>query len=189
MTVTATDIVNQALQMMGDNAPVVTGTAPTFDSSTAGIAAALLYEPCVAFVARQWEWDFARTTADLVPSGNTPPDPWTDEYLYPTGAVQVWQLKPATLTDPNDPRPTNWVRANTLVAGVQTSVLQTDFANAVAVFNNNPSPDVWDSGFTQAVVRLLASEFAIALAGRPDTSAVLAQSAGTMADAARMRDT
>lgn len=188
MATTPTDIVNQALQMMGDNAPVVTGTAPAFDTTPAGISAALLYAPGVAFVARQWEWDFARTTAALVVTGNTAPDPWLFEYRYPASAVQVWQLKPASLADPNDPRPTNWVRANALVGTVQTAVIWTDVPAAVAVFNDNPDPSVWDAGFREAVVRLLASEFAIALAGRPDTAGVLSQTASAALAVSRMRD-
>ena len=47
---------------------------------------------------------------------------------------------------------------------------------AQAVYNNNPGPDVWDPGFRQAVVRMLASEFAIALFGQPDTSKLMLQS-------------
>ena len=188
MAVTSNDIVNQALQMMGNNAPTVTGNAPTFDTSPAGKAAALLYAPCVAYVARQFEWDFARTTVALTPSGNAAPAPWTQEYLYPPAAVQIWQLKPATLADPNDPLPTNWVRGNVLVTGTQTSVIWTDVASAVAIYNDNPGPNVWDPGFREAVVRLLASEFAIALAGRPDTSLVLFQTAGQVGGAARSRD-
>jgi len=188
MAATSNDIVNQALQMMGDNAPTVTGNAPTFDTSPAGRAAALLYAPCVAYVARQFEWDFARTTIALVASGNVPPDPWTQEYLYPAAAVQVWQIKAASLADPNDPTPTNWLRGNTLVGGTQTSVIWTDVATAVAIYNDNPGPAVWASDFREAVTRLLASEFAIALAGRPDTSAVLLQSAGQVGSGARTRD-
>ncbi len=188
MAATPTDIVNQALYLMGDNAPQVTGNAPTFDDTAAGKAAAKLYAPAVAFTARQWEWDFARTTLALVLSGNVAPSPWAFEYLYPATAVQIWQLKPATLADPNDPLPTTWVRANTLVGGVQTSVIHTDLQNAVALFNNNPTPDVWDPGFREAVVRLLASEFAIALAGRPDTSQLMLQSASGTGEIARHRD-
>jgi hypothetical protein len=181
-------VVNEALQQMGGNQPKVTGAAPTFDGSTGGVAAQYLYAPCVAFVARQWEWDFARAYVDLVASGNTPPDGWAFEYIYPTAAVQIWQVKPQTLADPNDPLPTTWVRGNALVSAVQTSVIWTDVANAQAVFNNNPAPTVWDPGFREAVVRLLASEFAIALGGRPDTSQVLLQSSGMMGEIAKARD-
>lgn len=182
-------VVNEALQMMGgNNQKLVTGSAPTFDSTAQGIAASYLYDPCVKFVGREWEWDFARAYMDLEESGNTPPDGWGFEYLYPTAAVQIWQVKPPTLTDPNDPLPTTWDRGNAQVGGVQKAVIWTDIEDAVAVFNNNPTPLVWDPGFRQAVVRLLSSEFAIALGGRPDTSKVLLDSAGMMAELAKARD-
>ena len=43
-------------------------------------------------------------------------------------------------------------------------------ASAVAVYNGLPPVSVWDSGFRAAVVRLLASGFAMAGAGKPETS-------------------
>ena len=36
MNVSSTDIVNEALQLIGDDGPPVTGVAPNFNSSTAG---------------------------------------------------------------------------------------------------------------------------------------------------------
>lgn len=185
---TATDIVNQALQLIGDNQPAVTGTAPTFDSSPAGVAAARLYAPCVQTVGRLFEWDMARNTVTLVASGNTPPFNWAHEYLYPTNGVEVWQIAPSTLSDPNNPLPVNWVVANVLVSGVQRKVIHTEQANAVAVYNNNPGPDVWDAGFREAVVRLLASELAVAVAGKPETAANLLESFNAFVAAAKMRE-
>jgi hypothetical protein len=182
------DVVNQALIQMGGNQKLVTGSAPDFDSSASGVAAKFLYNPCVAFVARSFEWDFARFTGTLTGSGNLAPDPWTFEYLYPEDAVQIWQIKPA-VTDPNDPLPTTWARGNTLVGGTQTAVLWTKIASASVVYNNNPMPTVWDAGFLMAVVRLLASEFALALGGRPGTSQVLMSTSAMMADIAKARGT
>lgn len=177
MAVTPTDIVNQAIQYIGDNQSAVTGIAPNFDSSPAGKAAAVLYGPCVEAVGRQFGWDFARHTVALAPSGNAAPFPWTFEFLYPTGGVQVWQLLPtAPAPDPNNPLPVNWVIANAIVGGNQKKVIQCDLAAPVAVYNNNPSESTWDPLFREAVVRLLASELGMALAGRPDTSAAMLDS-------------
>ena len=164
-----TDIVNAALQQIGDNAPVVTGNAPNFDSSPAGIAAAQLYTNCVRTVARQFGWDFSRNIAALVLSGNPAPVGYSFEYLYPTSGIQVRQLLPAAIADLNDPLPINWTVGNALVAGVPKKVIWTRLANAEASFTNQPPPDLWDAGFVEAVVRTLGSEFASALAGRPDT--------------------
>ncbi len=175
MTVTSTDVANEAIQLIGDNQPPVTGVNPTFDSSPAGVALSKLYGPCVAAVGRQFEWDFARNTVTLSLTGNTP-DYWTYEYLYPTNGIEVWQIVPATITDANNPLPTTWQVANALVSSVQKKVIQTNVQNAKCVYNNNPDESVWDALFHQAVVRLLASALAMALDGRQDTAMAMLQS-------------
>jgi hypothetical protein len=185
---TSTDIVNQALQMVGDNTPPVSGVAPNFDTSPAGVAASSLYYPCIQTVARQFGWDFARNTAPLSLSGNTAPFPWTFEYIYPANAVQIWQVMPATLTDINDPLPVNWVVANNVVNGSQTRVIQTNQANAQIVYNNMPNENTWDSLFREAVVRLLSSELAMAIFSKPDTSQNLLQSGGAFESSGEGRD-
>lgn len=178
MTVTSNDIVNQAIQFIGDDQPPVQGQSPTFDSSKAGTALQKLYAPCVATVARQFGWDFARNSVALTVSGNVAPFPWAQEYLYPGNGVEIWQLMPAALTDANNPLPINWSVGNAQVGGNQTKVIWSNLAAARAFYNNNPSENLWDSGFREAVVRLLASELAMALAGKPDTMQNLLESAG-----------
>jgi len=188
MPVTSTDIANQALMEMGGNQPPVTGLAPTFDDSAAGKALQKLYVPCVQFVGRQFGWDFARAAVALTLSGNAAPLGWTLEYLYPTGGVQVWQITPAALTDANNPLPVNWAVGNASVNGTQRKVIWTDQANARAYYNNNPTEDTWDAGFREAVVRLLASELSLAVAGKPDAAQVLLQSGADMEKIAEGRD-
>ena len=167
---TSNDVANQALQYYGGDQPSVTGLAPTFDDSTAGKALQKLYVPCVQTVGRKFGWDFARNQAALAPSGNAAPPPWAFEYLYPA-AVEIWQLlPPGQPTDPNNPLPQRWSVGNVQVEGVQTKVIWSNLASALANYNNNPSEALWDAGFREAVVRLLASELAIALAGKPETS-------------------
>lgn len=188
MALTSTQVVNQALQMVGDNMPAVQGTSPTFDDSDAGQAAQALYVPTVEAVARLFEWDMARTTATLVLSGNVAPWPWAFEYLYPVGGIEIWQLLPEALSDANNPLPVNWTVANAVVATLQRRVIQTDLPSAKAVYNNNPRPEAWDSLFTEAVTRLLASKFAMAVAGRPETAENLLQSFNAFVQAAKGRD-
>lgn len=167
---TSTDIANQAIQMMGGNQPPVTGFAPNFDNSTNGKALSYLYAPCVRTVARRFGWDFARNTVALAATGNTPPAGWAFEYGYPGNGVEVWQLLPATLADPNNPLPVNWAVANAIVATAQTRVIHTNLAGAVATYNNAPNENCWDALFQEEVVRQLASELAMATAGKPDTA-------------------
>jgi hypothetical protein len=178
MTTTSTDIVNEAIQLIGDNQPAVTGAAPTFDNSPAGKAAAQLYAPTVAAVARQFGWDFARSTYALQLSGNTAPWPWAYEYVYPPSAVQVWAIF-STSDDPNNPIPYNFNVANAVVNGVQQRVIQTTLQNAQARYNNNPTENSWDADFREAVVGLLASGLSMAIAGKPDLAQAMLQRGGS----------
>lgn len=171
-------VVNSAIQLIGDNQPPVTGNAPTFDASPAGVAAASLYTPCVRTVARQFGWDFARNTVALTLSGNPAPVNYGFEYLYPSNGVELWEIQPPITgaTDLNNPLPVNYNVCNTLVAAVQTKVIQCNIAGAIATYNNAPTESTWDPLFREAVVRLLASELAMALEARPDTAAAMLES-------------
>jgi hypothetical protein len=185
---TSNIVANQAIQLIGDKQPPITGNAPNFDSSKAGVACAALYPWVVRTVARQFGWDFTRTTAALAPSGNAAPFPWAFEYLYPPAAAQVWQLAPPALADPNNPLPVNWAVANTMVGPNQAKVIQCNLAGALAIFDNVPAESTWDPGFQEEVVRLLASELAMALAGKPDTAQGLLESASQIGGAMQERD-
>lgn len=176
MAVTSTDIVNQALMLIGDNMPKVTGAYPAFDTSTAGKAANLLYGPAVQTVGRQFGWDFARRTVLLTTTGNAAPFPWAFEYTYPADGIEIWQLLPATLSDPNNPLPIRWSVGNVIVGSTLTKVIWTNLATAHANYNNNPGESMWDPLFREALVRLLASELAMAVAGKPDTAQGLLES-------------
>jgi hypothetical protein len=156
--------------MASDNVPPVTGQAPNFGSSDNKVAAALnsLYIPCVRTVARQYEYDFARSNAALTLSGNAAPFPWSFEYVYPAGTVEVWQMLPAANSDLNNPLPIDWNAGNTTINNVQGRVIWTNQQNAVAVLNNMPNENTWDDLFRETVVRLLASELSNTVFGKPD---------------------
>ena len=181
--VTSRDIVNEAIQLIGNNQPAVTGNAPGFDGSPAGVAAAAIYGSVVATVARQFNFDFERNTVALAASGTTAPLPWSYEYLYPPAAVDVWHVMPAVVADLNNPLPTQWVVANVTVNSIPTKVIHCNLPAAQAVIANLPGESLWDSLFRQAVVRLLASELATAIAGRPDTARDAFETAAQFAEA------
>jgi hypothetical protein len=183
----STDIANEAIQLIGDNQPTIVSAAPNWDDSAAGKALRAVYASVVATVGRQFGWDMARSRVVLAQSGNIPPAPWSYEYLYPTNGIQIWQLSPPS-PDPNNPLPVNWSVGNVLVNSVQTKVIWTNQALAQAVYNNNPSEAVWDPLFRQSVVRLLASELAMALAGKPDTSQTQLEVGGAFTSLAETRD-
>jgi hypothetical protein len=176
MAVTSNSLANQALQFVGDNIPPVTGQNPSFGGNLAAAAALnALYGPCVQTVGRQFFWDMARNTITLSASGNTPPY-FAYEYIYPTNGIEILQLIPPTLADVNNPLPIDWNVCNALVSSVQTKVIQTNLASAAAVINNNPGEALWDPLFREAVVRLLASELAMALLSKPETSQTMLES-------------
>jgi hypothetical protein len=179
MPQTSQDVANQAIQLIGDNQPAVTGQAPTFDNSTAGKALQQIYAPTVAAVQREHGWDASRRIAALQASGNAAPYPfgYTGEYLYPSNGIEIWDVQPRVPADVNDPLPTQYTVGNTLVAGVQTKVIWTSVAAPYATYNNSPAESTWDSLFTEAVVRALASKLSVALAGKAETAAMMGQTA------------
>jgi hypothetical protein len=188
MAVTSNDLANQALQLIGDDQPFVTGIAPTFDNSAAGKALQKLYAPCVATVQRQFGWDASRNIVALVPTDTpVPPMGWAFEYAYPANGIEVWQVMPHTPADPNNPLPVNWDVGNNVVDSNQVKVIWTNQASAFAVYNNNPTEAVWDSLFREEVVRLLASELAVALAGKPETAQGLIESASAFGSLGEQR--
>lgn len=185
---TPTQVVNRAIQLIGDDQPPVTGTLPNFDTSPAGVAAAALYTSVVQTVLRGYGWDFSRNVATLVETANPPPPQFAKEYVYPAMGIEVRQLQPSVIADPNNPLPISWTVGNVTLAGVPTKVIWTNLAGAQATISNQPPEGLWDAGFTESVVRLLASELAMAIAGRPETSKGLLESAGEFERAAEMRD-
>lgn len=174
--------------MIGGNQPPVTGVAPNFDNSAAGKAAQLVYAPTVASIARQHSWDFSRQSMYLVGTGNTAPFPWAYEYIYPANCAQLWQIAPQALVDPNNPLPINWTVGNAIVNGVQAKVVWSNLQNAMAIINANPLESTWDSLFREAVVRLLASAMAMAMAGKPDVAQSMLESGGAFETLAEGRD-
>ena len=187
MSFTSNDVANQALNLIGGNMPSVTGYAPAFDSSAAGIALSKLYTPCYQTVAKQFGWDFARNVFALSLSGNAAPLGWAYEYVYPAAAIEIMQIEPATLADANNPLPQNWTIGNALVSSAQTKVIWSNLASAKAVMNNAPSEATWDVGFREAMVRLLASELSLALFGKPDISQAYLESGSAFESLAESR--
>lgn len=181
---TSNTVANQAIFLIGGNSPPVSGFAPNFDNSAAGKALASIYVPTVQAVQRQFGWDASRRQVALVASGNPGPflaGQFALEFLYPGNGIEVWEVQPATPSDKNDPLPYNSTVGNTLVNGVQTKVIWTDVVAPVAIYNNQPTEAVWDSLFTEAVVRAIASKLAEALSGRPETASLLGQTSQQVA--------
>ena len=173
---TSNDIVNQALQMCGDNIPPVSGER-TFDDSTAGKALQKLYTPYVhrpspsnsagtlrATTSARAERESSASRLDLRISLS---------FDGGRGAASATR----------DHRRSKRSVAHQLVGRQFTRFHRSDQGhlvnqqNALAVVNNAPTEATWDPLFREAVARLLASELADALAGKPDTAERFLQSA------------
>jgi hypothetical protein len=172
------DIVNRATVLFGgfnSNKPV-TGVPPLFDATPLGIAAGAAYGGVVQTVGKAWGWDFARNYATLALTGNPAPFGWVFEYAYPTSGIEVRQitLNPvqALLTDPNNPAPIRWEIGNNVVSSVATKVIWCNVQQALAVISGQPPEGLWDAGFVEEVIRLLASELGMGAAGRPETAQI-----------------
>ncbi|MEO6779420.1 MAG: hypothetical protein ABI196_00610 [Bradyrhizobium sp.] len=193
MTASA-DIVNRALQQIAAQA-TVSGGNPTFDGSAAGNAAGILYMPVVKTLLRSQDWEFARrewigTTVPL----SLPPviNPWSFVYDYPADCerlLQVWPANPSAF----DPQPVRWSVAEIVVTvGLGTApakgILTNQAAAALTYTSNSVIENGWDSIFAESVVRLLASELAMALGGRPDFSEKMLATAGQLASSGPGKD-
>jgi hypothetical protein len=184
---TSLAVANQAIQLIGDTQPLVSAGAPNFDASPLGVALQQVYAPTVATVMRQFGWDLARNTQPLVVTGNAAPFPWAFEYTYPAKCLEVLQVAPPALIDPNNPLPVNWSIGNDVVGGQQVKVIFSNLAGALVIYNNGPVESTWDPLFTEAVVRLLASKLAMGISGRSDTAEALLQSGSAMEQLAETR--
>jgi hypothetical protein len=180
----AATVVNSALEQIASQVRIGALT----DATDAAQAANVIYAPTVQLMLREIEPDFARFTAALAVA-ITPPSypPWAFEYIYPADCVRLRQVRPpagglGSLVDPNDPQP---IRANVafdVIAAVNTKVILTNQADALAVYTSLTVTEAqWDSVFTDAVVRRLANPLAMALSGRPDFAKTILEQSAMMA--------
>lgn len=180
MAISSTQVVNEALGLIGFDGPAVTGASPNFDSSTAGKAAALYYVPAVSAVARMHGWDFARTVQTMALSGNTAPFPWAYEFRYPANCAQFLEIAPPTNADPNNPAPYDKARGTSIIGGIQVSVIWANISPAVGIFTATPVESTWDGLFEADVIRYLASQFAMSNLGKPDAAEQYFQAVGAL---------
>jgi len=186
---TSAAVVNEALQFIGEQVQI----ANLGDGTAAANAASVLYAPTVQLMLREIDPDFARFTAQLTlisaPAGVPP---WGFEYQYPATCVRLRQVRPpgaggvGALVDINDPQP---IRANVTYDGGAGKVILCNQLNALAVYTTSAvSEGMWDSAFTDAVVRRLANPLAMALAGRPDFAKTILEQSAMMAQTAEAID-
>lgn len=182
---TPADIVNRALAQIAARY-TVTGSLPTFDGSAAGLAAGILYTPAWKMLLREQDAEFSRLTVTLTVT--TTIYPWSNAYLYPSDCLKIRSVVP-TVWDQNDPAAVRWSEQDAVIATVPTRIILTNIAAAKLVYTtSNVTEDMWDFSFQEAMVRLLGSELAMALAGRPDLSRVMLGQAGSVLQSGEAKD-
>ncbi len=184
---TPASIVNQSLAQISAQY-TVTGTLPDFDGSAAGIAAGTLYAPTLALLLRQQDYECARNDVVLTAAGIAAPYPWSNVYLYPLDCLKIRSVKPATW-NANDPQAVRWTEMEATISSVQTRVIACNIAGAVLTYTtSNITENELDGILQETFVRTLASELAMALAGRPDFSEKILQVAGGLVGIGAGRD-
>jgi hypothetical protein len=169
MATTAANLVNRALVEIGSQTQITSLT----DGSPYADIALQVFDPFFFFLLRQGDWDFSRTTAVLTTSLSVVP-PWSFAYVYPPDAARLRYLIPVGY-DSLDPLPVHFA-VGTIVGGQPNKFIWTDVAITAAIYSFETSDltlDQTDSVFQESLVRMLASAFSMANAGRPDYSKIM----------------
>lgn len=184
---TAASIVNQALAQIGAR-DSITGTNPDFDGSPAGVAAGILYTPAINLLLRQEDYEFSRQQVPLISASISPNYPWSYAYLYPSDCVKIRSVVPVSW-DKNNPQPIRLSVETAIISSVETKIILTDVPSAILCYtSSNVTENEFDSIFQETLVRYLASELAMALAGRPDFSEHKLMESGNLVQIGAGRD-
>jgi hypothetical protein len=175
---TDVSVTNAALAQIGTHAQITSLT----DGSEEARYANLLYLPLKDFLLTEGDYDFSLTSVGLTIAVGIG-SPWAFSYAYPAPALRIRSLIPLAF-DEFDPFP---VEHNiTSIAGVR--YIETKVAASTAIYTYSASEAVWDSIFTEAFTRLLASTLAFAIENRIDASKEKLTEALNFAGIANLRD-
>ena len=175
---TQLDIAKEALAQIGTRSKITSLT----DGSAEAQYVNLMYAPIRDFLLTEGDYDWSMLFAGLTAiAGET--FPWAAAYGYPTNALRIRQLVPAS-HDPLDPRPVEWTVTG--ISGVRT--IYASEAISLAMFTAPVVEDLWDAIFRQSFVRMLGSALAFALENRIEASKVKLDEALGFAGVGKLRD-
>lgn len=111
-------------------------------------------------------WYWASAEEELVDAGQIPLLAGLYEYVYPSSAIHLWQVRPDTVVA-NNPQPTRHLeRIDTRIAAPYRVVL-CDFSPAVAVFVQRVvDPNAWPPEYIEILVKMLAQKVMMELQKR-----------------------
>jgi hypothetical protein len=172
MPTTAANLVNRALVEIGSQTLITSLT----DGTPYANIALQVFDPFFNFLVRQADWDFTRAVVGPSLTGNTAPFPWTVEYVYPSTASRIRYLTPGAVANPFDPQPVRFA-VGTVLEAEPTKVIWADIVVGQIIYSlavvEEIQLDYTDPMFQEALVRMLASAFSMANAGRPDYSRIM----------------
>jgi hypothetical protein len=172
------DITKRALAQIGTHSQITS----MVDGSEEALYANLLYLPLKDFLLREGDYDFSITSNTLALSSTTG-SPWVFSYAYPSAALRIRSLVPLAYDEFN-PVPIEY----NIASATGVKFILTKVAADKAIYTYSAPEDVWDSLFTEAFTRLLASALAFSLENRIEASKEKLTEALNFAGIANMRD-
>lgn len=172
MTVTVTtpeQLINMVLARIG----YPTRIGNLFEGSKAADAALDVYSQTRDAVMRTADWGFAEKIIAATTTGNTPPAPWSDEYVYPTDCLRMRNMFNSTYTaNLNNPVPNLYTVGNNGTA----KVIWCNIASMTLVYTAQiTNPAQWEAAFVEALAAALARRLSPMLASTPDMVKLEAQ--------------
>lgn len=162
MATTDVDICNRALSRLGTRATI----SALDESSTEARTVSIWYAATRDTLLRAHDWNFARRRVLLAEQGAASPG-WTFRYALPTDCIRLLRITAANSVD----------SAHFEVAGDSASrFVFCDEPAAEAVYTARvDDPNLYDAGFSSALVDQLAAHIAYPITQKTDTAVRLAQ--------------
>jgi len=177
------DLTNRALAQIGTRSRIT-----AFDDGSAeGLYAGLLYGGLRDFLLREGDYEFA--TQAIGPVLVQPPfAPWYYTYALPVDCVRVRQVVALDYNE-MDPKPVEFNIVHHPYSTPPQKVVAMRVQMGLLVYVASAVPEtVWDSMFTEAFVRMLASSLVFALENGAAMSQAKLQEAINFAGLASLKD-
>lgn len=172
-------LVNEALAQVGtrSNLTTLAGNLPE------QVYANALYAPIRDFLLAEGDYDFSLVGTGAVAAAGIAFAPWTLAYSYPSDALRIRQLVPASY-DALDPRSIEW----NISGQGGTKYIFTRETLGTVIYTKAVGEALWEPLFSEAFVRMLASALQYALKNSAEGSKLKLEEALSFAGVASMRD-
>lgn len=151
------DLCNVALDRLGYARHI----ADIYDGSPASRVALEVYGETRDALMAEEDWPFSFRKVALTVSGQTPPSPWANEYVYPGDCLRILYVCPGPLTGGtrnNDPKPVlfrPW-NDNRPSPAIRTILCDAGLPAVLNYVGRVTDPLSWEPGFLEAFIDRLA---------------------------------